>query len=595
MQDTRFAWRTLRRSPGFTLTAIVTLALGIGVNIGMFSLVNGLLLRPLYERPDEVVEVHSRSTTPDGGHRGVSYPNYLDLREGTTDIFAEPGGLVATVFVGLDAGDGPRRTMAFAVTANYFQVFGAPLALGRPFTAEEERPGADVRVAIISYSLWQQRGADPTILGRHGANQRRPVHRRRCGRRRDSLGRAFPGRRCGCRSARTTGSARARRTSWRSSDGSELAYLVETCRPGTRHRRAVDSSRRFPSSTPATRSTMSPPSRLMFMPGSGSGAIDGAARPAPDGHAGDRPARRVPQPRRSAAGARSRAPAGTGHQVVARRRPMAPHSSTAHRRTAPRVGRRRGRAAAVDVGDRRAAGVAASCAPRRLEPSRHSISTGESSSAQWGSVMAATLVFGAWPAWSLTGRAVVTDLKRHVGEEGRQPGGIRIGNALVIGQVALSLLLLASGGLFLMSAISAATADPGFRPRWRIARGSRSESGRVRRSARDDNSHLALVDRLRTVPGVEAVTHRIELPVQRIRRQSRRRSGRRAPMRNRDQSTPCSASSAATTRESSDFHMLAGRDFSDAELLPGSAERVAIIDDALAQRLVAGRRTHSDG
>ena len=72
VQDTRFALRTLRHSPGFALTAIVTLALGIGVNIGMFSLVNGLLLRPLYERPDEVVGVYSHSTTPDGELLGAS-------------------------------------------------------------------------------------------------------------------------------------------------------------------------------------------------------------------------------------------------------------------------------------------------------------------------------------------------------------------------------------------------------------------------------------------------------------------------------------------------------------------------------------------
>ena len=74
VQDTRFAWRTLRHSPGFALTAIVTLALGIGVNIGMFSLVNGLLLRPLYERPDEVVGVYSRSTTPSGDDRARASP-----------------------------------------------------------------------------------------------------------------------------------------------------------------------------------------------------------------------------------------------------------------------------------------------------------------------------------------------------------------------------------------------------------------------------------------------------------------------------------------------------------------------------------------
>src|SRR5574339_137884 len=77
--DTRFAWRTLRHSPGFTITAVATLALGIGVNIGMFSVVNGLLLRPLYERPDEVIGVYNRNTTATGGYRGVSYPNYIDL------------------------------------------------------------------------------------------------------------------------------------------------------------------------------------------------------------------------------------------------------------------------------------------------------------------------------------------------------------------------------------------------------------------------------------------------------------------------------------------------------------------------------------
>src|SRR5687767_11633251 len=89
VQDTRVALRMLRRSPGFALTAIVTLALGIGVNIGMFSVVNGLLLRPLYERSHEVVGVYGRRTVPSGADRGsgFSYPNYLYLREATTDIF----------------------------------------------------------------------------------------------------------------------------------------------------------------------------------------------------------------------------------------------------------------------------------------------------------------------------------------------------------------------------------------------------------------------------------------------------------------------------------------------------------------------------
>ena len=119
--------------------------------------------------------------------------------------------------------------------------------------------------------------------------------------------------------------------------------------------------------------------------------------------------------------------------------------------------------------------------------------------------LVATLVFGAWPALALTRRAAAADLKRHTGDEGRRPGGIRIGNALVIGQIALSLLLLASGGLFMMSVIRAATADPGFRLDGGVL--VEVDPGLAGYDeARGRQAHLALVDRLRTVPGVEAVT-----------------------------------------------------------------------------------------
>jgi hypothetical protein len=164
-QDTRFAWRTLRGSPGFTLTAIVTLAFGIGVNSGMLSFVNSVLLRPLYDRPDQVVSVTSRSTTPERNFRGVSYPNYVDLRDATTAIFSSLAAN-ATTFVGFDAGEGAQRSLASGVTANYFQIFGQPLALGRSFTIEETRPGGDIHVAVLSHALWERRGADPNVIGR---------------------------------------------------------------------------------------------------------------------------------------------------------------------------------------------------------------------------------------------------------------------------------------------------------------------------------------------------------------------------------------------------------------------------------------------
>ena len=130
----------------------------------------------------------------------------------------------------------------------------------------------------------------------------------------------------------------------------------------------------------------------------------------------------------------------------------------------------------------------------------------------------ASLAFGVWPAWALTGRAIVSDLKRLAGAEARQPGGIRMGHALVIGQVALSVLLLASGGLFLASAVAAAKAESGFSPRG-SCRGDRSWAGGIRR-CRGEQFHRTLLDRLRAVPGVESAALGIGFSVHGLRRRA---------------------------------------------------------------------------
>jgi predicted lysophospholipase L1 biosynthesis ABC-type transport system permease subunit len=117
--------------------------------------------------------------------------------------------------------------------------------------------------------------------------------------------------------------------------------------------------------------------------------------------------------------------------------------------------------------------------------------------------LVATLVFAAGPALALTRRAVAADLKRHGGDEERAAGGVRLGNVLVVGQIALSLLLLASGGLFMMSAIRTAAADPGLRLEGGII--VEVDPGLAGYDeARGRQAHLALLDRLRAVPGVEA-------------------------------------------------------------------------------------------
>jgi putative ABC transport system permease protein len=581
VEDTRFAWRTLRRSPGFTLTAVITLAFGIGVNIGMLRLVNGLLLRPLYERPAQILEVQARSTKPDGGRRGVSYPDYLDLRDGTKTIFDD---LAASsfLFVGLDAGEGPRRAIAFAVTANYFDVLGGRLALGRPFDPNEERPGADARLAIISHRLWQQRGADPAIIGRTVRINGDPF---------TVVGVAAEG---------FTGTGIPGPEVWlplgandrlSARDSHELAVIgrvqadvpVENVGPAlaTIARRLEQA---FPDVNGGYSLTASPPSRLLFMPGSGSAittliALLLMVMPAivllvaclnladlllARGHI----RRQELAIRSSLGGGRWRitrqlltegvllafAGAAAGavlsswatDVVMASIRPVLPVALSLP---------------ALDTDWRVIAGTV-------------------------GFSMAASLVFGAWPAWSLTSRAVVSDLKRHIGEEGRHPGGIRIGKALVVCQVALSLLLLTTGGLFLMSAISAASAYPRFDLDGGVL--AEVDAGLAGYDeTRGRQLQLALVDRLRALPGVEAASIGSSFPFNGFG--DSRLVG---PAGGADpQSRSVDAVFAVVGRDYArvlGLPLLSGRDFSDAELLPGSAERVVIIDDALAQRLGVG-------
>jgi len=164
-QDLRHGVRLLRRAPGFASVAILILALGIGVNTAAFSLVNTLLLQPRSGRIDQLFAVFTKDrTTPAKGYRDFSYPAYLDLRA-RADIF---DSVMAHTFsiVGITDGDVTRQTFAAIVSSNYFSTLGVPVAMGRAFTAEEERPGANTRVAIASYAVWRRAGLDPSFVGR---------------------------------------------------------------------------------------------------------------------------------------------------------------------------------------------------------------------------------------------------------------------------------------------------------------------------------------------------------------------------------------------------------------------------------------------
>jgi predicted permease len=164
LRDVRFGARMFRKNPWFMCAAVTVLALGIGANTAIFSLVDALLLKPLVIRnPGELVGCYSRDTGKPR-YRGFSYPDYAELREN--------GGAFSSLLahnlamVGLSEGDTTRRVFADIVSANYFTTFGVPLFQGRSFTPEEERPASAVPVVIVSYSYWKKTGADPQLLGK---------------------------------------------------------------------------------------------------------------------------------------------------------------------------------------------------------------------------------------------------------------------------------------------------------------------------------------------------------------------------------------------------------------------------------------------
>jgi predicted permease len=164
IRDLKFAFRQLFKAPAFTISAITVLALGIGVNTAVFTLVNRLFFAPpAYAKPHEMVQLFSQDKKDPTKFRGFSYPTYLDVREQNT-AFSDVMGFNLAL-VGLGQKGHTRRAFSAIVTSNYFSVLGVPLARGRAFLPEEEIPGHNRPVAIASYSYWQKHGLDPNVLG----------------------------------------------------------------------------------------------------------------------------------------------------------------------------------------------------------------------------------------------------------------------------------------------------------------------------------------------------------------------------------------------------------------------------------------------
>jgi len=163
--DLKHAFRMLRQSPGFTLTAISALALGIGANTAIFSVVDTVLLKPLaFPEPERIVTL--MSSTPQGGFPGASVPKYNAWRRTTQvleDVAAyDPGG----PGLNLGGGDKPEQLKGIHVSYEFFHLFGAQALLGRTFTAGEDRPRGG-HVIVLSNGLWRRRfGSDPSMVGK---------------------------------------------------------------------------------------------------------------------------------------------------------------------------------------------------------------------------------------------------------------------------------------------------------------------------------------------------------------------------------------------------------------------------------------------
>ena len=178
MNDLRFAFRQLLKNPGFTAVAVLTLALGVGVNSALFSVLYAVLLAPLpYPEPARLVQVQSTISTPGKPQETIpawSYPRFELLRDHNR-IFAQIAAFDSRTLI-VTGGDSAERVETELASASYFPLLGVRTILGRVFLPEEDRKGGSQPVAVISAGYWQRRfGGDPEVIGRTLRVNRTPL------------------------------------------------------------------------------------------------------------------------------------------------------------------------------------------------------------------------------------------------------------------------------------------------------------------------------------------------------------------------------------------------------------------------------------
>src|SRR5438045_4654038 len=175
LHDLRYGLRMLLKHRGFTAVAIIALALGIGANTAIFSLVNGVLLRPLpFPDAEHIIYIEGKNPAAGISQSNISFLDFTDWSQ-QTDLFASTAAYwTGTANFGADEAE-PERVPRAGVTTRFFSVLGVQPVLGRPFVPEDDK-GWRQSVAIISHGLWKRRfGSDPAIVGKQVQMSSRPL------------------------------------------------------------------------------------------------------------------------------------------------------------------------------------------------------------------------------------------------------------------------------------------------------------------------------------------------------------------------------------------------------------------------------------
>jgi predicted permease len=593
LQDFRFGLRTFVRTPGFTVIAILVLGLGIGANSAVFTIVNAMMFQPLSGRAGDLVGLYSHDREVPDSYRAFSYPNYVDVREGSGVFDA----LMAHTFamVGEPKGETMRRTFVELVSSNYFDAVGVSLAAGRTFTREEERPGARLPVVITTYARWKQADLDPGFIGstiRLNAERFTVV---------GVAPEGFTGTMAMVSPElylplgmfdvmvndifKNSGAGLGDRTN-------HALVLAGRLKPGltsevvTARLEAV--SRQMEEAYPAENKgqalTVSPLSRMST-----------STSPRTDG----------------GLGAFSGLLLGLSGAVL-----VIACLNIANMLLARGAARRKEVAMRLALGAKRSRIVTqlltesmtlalagafvgllfsfwtmrglklsmAAALPLNIsfDPRPDAVVL----AVTIGVAMLSTIVFGLGPAMKLTRRDLVTDLK-DLGTDGSAIGrrfGAR--NLMVVGQVALSLALLTAGGIFARTALNAAATDPGYRYD-RLLLASLDPSLAAMDETRGRTAYRSVLDRVRALPVVQSAAMASTLPfgdmheghvVERVGVKTAEEDGIARTYR------IISADYFATVG----LEMVKGREFTRAEEESISAPRVAIIDEVLARSLFKG-------